>query len=76
VVDNQHEKIKGYRDLSEEEIKLMNEVKSLAERVGHLVDNVLANKGSIDQHWLAIGRTDLQKGFMSVVRSIAQPDSF
>ena len=30
----------------------------------------------IDQRWLAIGKTDLQKGFMSVVRSIAKPTSF
>jgi len=26
-MDNQHKKIKGYRDLSEEEIALMNEAK-------------------------------------------------
>ena len=30
-MDNQHQKIKGYRDLSQEEIDLMNEGKALAE---------------------------------------------
>jgi len=36
-VDNQHKLIKGYRDLSQEEIDLMNEIKALAEQVGELV---------------------------------------
>ena len=27
-MDNQHQKIKGYRDLSQEEIDLMNEIKA------------------------------------------------
>jgi hypothetical protein len=31
VVKDQHEKIKGYRDLTEEDIELMNEAKNLAE---------------------------------------------
>lgn len=30
----------------------------------------------IDYRWLAIGKTDLQKGFMSVIRSIARPETF
>lgn len=33
-MDNQHQKIKGYRDLSQEEIDLMNEGKDLAEKCG------------------------------------------
>lgn len=26
--------------------------------------------------WFAIGRTDLQKGFMAIVRAIARPETF
>lgn len=37
MVDNQHKKIKGYRDLSEAEIALMNEAKELAEQCGELI---------------------------------------
>ena len=81
---DQHEKIKGYRDLSELEIKLMNDVKELAESVGDMVqglesiDAIQGSKvvGGIDRRWLAIAKTDLQKGFMALTRSIAQPTTF
>lgn len=75
MVDNQHKQIKGYRDLSVEEIALMNEAKELAAKVGELTDRIKATTG-IDQRWLAIGVTDLQKGFMGIIRSVAQPTTF
>jgi hypothetical protein len=37
-VKDQHTKIKGYRDLSAEEIALMNEGKELAQKVGEFVE--------------------------------------
>ena len=46
-MDNQHKLIKGYRDLSQEEIDLMNEIKALAEQVGELVKK-LENKTTED----------------------------
>lgn len=67
--------VTGYRKLSTDEIALMNEVKAVAVQVGELHDK-LAARPEIDRRWLAIGRTDLQKGFMSVVRAIAQPGTF
>ena len=39
-MDNQHKHITGYRDLSPEEIALMNEVKAKAEEVGQLVEKL------------------------------------
>jgi len=75
VVDNQHQKIKGYRDLSEAEIALMNDAKGRAEGVGALC-KMLDDLPGTDKRWLAIAKTDLQKGFMSLVRSIAQPTTF
>ena len=39
-MDNQHKQIKGYRDLSQEEINLMNKIKALAEQVGELVKEI------------------------------------
>jgi len=74
-MDNQHKKIKGYRDLSQEEIDMMNEAKELANKVGELCEK-LNNIQSIDKRWLDIGKTDLQKGFMSLIRSVAQPTTF
>lgn len=75
MVDNQHQKIKGYRDLSEVEIGAMNDCKSVAVEVGILCDKVAGLSG-VDPRWVAIAKTDLQKGFMALVRSIARPETF
>lgn len=74
-MENQHKKIKGYRDLSQEEIDLMNEAKELSITVGELLDKVKSNADT-DQRWANIAQTDLQKGFMSLIRSIAKPETF
>ena len=74
-MDNQHKHIKGYRDLTVEEIALMNEAKAKAEEVGALVEKIAATPG-IDGRWVATGKTELQKGFMSHIRGIAQPTTF
>lgn len=39
-MDNQHKKIKGYRDLSQAEIDLMNEVKAKGEELRALVKKI------------------------------------
>lgn len=67
--------LKGYRTLSPEEIALANQVKAVAEQVGHVVDK-LARCADFDQRWVAAGRTDLQKGFMALVRAITRPTTF
>lgn len=36
-MDNQHRKIKGYRELTEHEIAIMNTIKMLGAEVGSLV---------------------------------------
>jgi hypothetical protein len=74
-MDNQHQKIKGYRDLSEAEIGLMNSIKLHAEGVGQQIA-LLDREAGIDKRWLAIAKTDLQKGFMALVRAVAQPTTF
>lgn len=74
-MNNQHKQIKGYRDLSQEEIDLMNEAKFLAVQVGDLVAKIQATPLT-DKRWASIGQTDLQKGFMSLIRAVAQPTTF
>jgi hypothetical protein len=75
-----NEPIKGYRTLAQVEIDLINEGKELANLVGAYVEKVMDDNeiitGGPDRRWVAIGRTDLQTGFMAVIRGIAQPDSF
>jgi len=75
LANNNGKNIKGYRDLSQEEIDMMNEAKEIAEAVGNLCDKLSKNE-KMDQRWIKIGTTDLQKGFMSLIRGIAQPTSF
>lgn len=74
-MDNQHRKIKGYRELSQEEINLMNKVKIHGEKMGQLVEELRCNE-SLDQRWVSIAETHLQQGIMAAVRSIAQPTTF
>lgn len=74
-MDNQHTLIKGYRDLSQQEIDLINEGKALAEQVGEYIAK-LAFIEVADPRWVSIARTDLQTGFMAAIRSIAKPTTF
>lgn len=74
-MDNQHKKIKGYRDLTQAEIDAMNAVKEKAEEVGRLCDHLRSQEG-LDQRWVSVGVTDLQKGFMALTRAIAKPETF
>ena len=74
-MDNQHRQIKGYRELSEVEIALMNEIKAKGVEMGALVAKLRATEG-LDQRWISIGATDMQTGLMALVRGVAQPSTF
>lgn len=67
--------IKGYRQLTDEEISTINELKTLAEQVGYEVERIFNREGA-DKRWAAIARTDLQTGFMALIRAVAQPETF
>ena len=78
-MENQHEKIEGYRDLNQEEVDLMNEIKSMGNECGKLIEKLRAGSTGgydVEQRWLSIGQTHLQQGFMALTRSVARPDSF
>jgi len=74
-MDNQHRKITGYRELSQEEIDLMNEAKELAKKCGELVEK-LESVESTDKRSVALGKTNLQQGFMWAIRGVAKPETF
>lgn len=74
-MENQHRQIKGYRELSAEEIAAMNEVKQKGIELGELVAKLRGN-ATLDQRWVSIGATDLQTGLMALTRSIAKPEFF
>lgn len=83
-------KITGYRQLSCEETALMNEGKALAELCGAYISKLRTHPQAkaeqtpatgdalqpLDQRWISIGATDIQRGFMAVIRGIAQPTTF
>jgi hypothetical protein len=90
-MDEMKPKITGYRTLSEAEIALINRVKAKAVEVSELLMEIqklgfapIATADHqrpqpelpIDHRWVEIGRTDLQKGFMSLIRAIARPEGF
>ena len=90
-MDNQHKKIKGYRDLSQSEIDLMNKIKAHAEVTQSLLIEVKnlrnemqsemappidADQFSESMRCLALAKTNLQTGQMWFVRAVALPESF
>ena len=74
-MENQHQKIKGYRDLTQQEIDLMNGIKEKGVELGELIA-ILRETPELDQRWVSIGQTDLQTGLMALVRAVARPESF
>lgn len=74
-MDNQHRLITGYRELSQDEINLMNEIKHAGKDLSDLIAT-LKQLPDVDQRWLGIGATDLQKGLMALTRAVARPESF
>lgn len=88
---DQHTLISGYRDLNQEEIDLMNEIKQLEAHALVLVEKcrkkiaqqyntnspdsveTLRAERSSANKWASVALTDLEKGFMALVRSVAQP---
>lgn len=74
-MENQHRQIKGYRELSQAEIDLMNEIKTKGAEIGDLVEKLRAQDG-LDQRWISIGATHMQEGLMALTRGVAQPTFF
>jgi hypothetical protein len=74
-MDNQHKKITGYRDLSQAENDMMNEAQALAEQCGNLITKLEADP-TTDKRNVALGKTNLQQGFMWAIRAVAQPTTF
>lgn len=74
-MENQHRKIKGYKELTQDQIDLMNEVKQKGIELGRMID-ALNDYSDTDKRWVSIGATDLQTGLMALTRAIAKPDFF
>lgn len=88
-MDNQHRKITGYRELTQAEIDLMNEIKAKGQEFAALLsraedaDCALHTSEKIDSaqyceatRWRSIAMTHLQQGLMALTRSVAKPEFF
>ena len=85
AVDNQHKHIKGYRDLSQAEINLMNEIKGLGAQIEGTVARVTATQTLTNmtpeqlveaRRWTEVAKTNLQIGLMTLTRAVALPTTF
>ena len=71
-LDNQHQKISGYRDFTQGTVDLINRIKAKEKELADLYKEVEASP-DIDQRSLHLARNNLQTGFMWFVRSVAKP---
>lgn len=63
-------KIKGPA-LSQEQIGVINEIKTVETAVLKLINSIKDQDiMPVDKRWIAIGTTDIEKGFMSVVKGV------
>lgn len=65
--------IKGYRDLSETDVEVINEIKEAEIELGNLWRQIVDNN-KVDMRWASIAKTHFQEGFSALVRSVAQPE--
>lgn len=74
MTDVKHEglPVAGYRAQSGDNVARVNVNKALEERVLRVLDE-LRGDATIDQRWLAVGRTHIEQGFMAINRSIFKP---
>lgn len=68
-------KITGYRELTEYEIALMNQIKAAGVSLGAIVAEMRTDS-TLDQRWVSLGATDLQTGLMALTRAVAKPTTF
>jgi hypothetical protein len=69
-----HTPVEGYRELDENELKDMNDMKALEQRVLDSIDIVAQDQRYTDR-WISIARTHVQQGFMALNRAIARPNN-
>lgn len=64
--------VSGYKPQSDDRVAVVNVNKQLEERVLRQLDD-LKQDPTVDQRWLAIGRTGIEQAFMAVNRAVFQP---
>jgi hypothetical protein len=66
--------VHGYRAQDPMAVNLVNANKQAEEEILRTLDWLAEQPtGSVDKRWLAIGRTQIEQGFMAINRAIFQP---
>ena len=79
-MENQHRKISGYRELNQEEIDLMNEIKERGRELNQLVCRVAllpvyeTSAGMERERWVEYAGMNIETGVMQLVRAVALPE--
>jgi hypothetical protein len=76
-IENQHRHITGYRDLPEDTVGRINWIKEVEQEVTRALENVAQEAGKLYSpnvlRHLAIARTELETGFMYLIKAVARP---
>ena len=64
--------VAGYKAQSQAKVVAVNVNKNTEEELLRLMDRMKQDP-EVDQRWLSIARTDIEKGFMALNRSIFKP---
>jgi hypothetical protein len=64
--------VAGYKPQGGDRVALVNVNKAAEERVLRILDELRDDPG-VDGRWLAIGRTQIEQGFMAVNRAVFKP---
>ncbi len=85
MAENQHRLIKGYRDLTQEEIDLMNKIKGIGTEIEKIIEEVeqtnlvVGSNTELDAEpsmWTHQAKINLKIGLMALTRAVAKPTSF
>lgn len=73
-MENQHRLIKGYADLAQAEIDVINDIK---DRLADFADLWYDTKDTfdVDMRWMNIAKTHLEEGASAFVKAVAQGES-
>ena len=74
MVENQHRKIKGYADLSVEEIDAINRIKDQLEDIAELWFEI-QGEFDVDMRWMNVAKTHFEEGSAAFVKAVAQGES-
>ena len=68
--------VHGYQSQPQQAVDAVNRNKVIEERILRIMDEMRDAGHQYDQRWLAIARTDIERGFMALNRAIFMPQRF